>query len=328
MTVTRTAITRAGPLRGGPARQRGVALITVLLVFALVAVIAAGMLHRGQLSLRGVANLLDTRQGYYYALAGETFARQILARDVTEGHGQVDTLSEAWAQTREQPPFPIDGGSIELEIRDLQGLFNLNSVIDAQGLPRPEGIEQFKRLLTVLQLDPNYADQWLDWVDRDQQRSANGAEDADYPDYRTAGHAEADISALRLLHSMQPQDYAKLAPHVTVLPVSDALVNVNTADASVLRALSPIINESRAAQIEARQRSGGYRDLAEFQALTGSSDLPIAVKSNFFEVVVTVNYAGRWQRIRTVLQREDNSGAVKFNVISRVRSPLIDDIEL
>jgi general secretion pathway protein K len=303
-------------------RQRGVALITVLLVFALVAVIATEILQRSQLNLRSVGGLVETRQAYYYALAGEAHARQLLAQDIVERHSTTDTLIEPWAQTKDQQPFPIDNGNLQIEIHDLQGRFNLNNIVNDDGAANEEVVAQFRSLLTKLQINPNYANEWRDWIDRDPTRSANGAEDADYSGYLTASGREADISALRLLRSMQPEDYAKLASHVSVLPAT-TLLNINTADAAVL---STIMNESRAAQVVVRQQSGGYRTKDEFEP---NSALPFDVTSNYFEVLVTVNYANRWQRVRTVLKRKTiNPGTVSFDVISRVRSPLIDDSEL
>jgi type II secretory pathway component PulK len=46
---------------GRRGRQRGVALITVLLVFALATVVAAEMLRRSQLGVRSFGNLLASR---------------------------------------------------------------------------------------------------------------------------------------------------------------------------------------------------------------------------------------------------------------------------
>lgn len=298
-----------------PHRQGGVALITVLLVFALVAVIATNILQRSQLNLRSVGGLIETRQTYYYALAGEAYARQILARDIVERRSVTDTLIEPWAQTKDQQPFPLDNGTLQVEIHDLQGRFNLNNMA-----ADPAAVEQFRSLLTLLQLNVNYANELRDWLDTDQIVSPAGAEDADYPGYLTANGVEADISALRLLHSMQSEDYAKLAPHVTVLPSGTAL-NINTAGVEVL---STIMSSSQAAQVVARQQGGGYAKVADLQPQPAGL---IDVSSNYFEVVVTVNYANRWQRIRTVLQRITNPGPVTFKVLSRVRSPLIDDSE-
>ena len=62
---------------------------------------------------------------------------------------------------------------------------------------------------------------------------------------------------------------------------------------------------------------------------TQTISAPIAVNSDYFEVLVTVKYGNHWQRLRTQLRREKgvNGKVVSFAVISRVRSPLIDDIE-
>ena len=301
-------------------RQCGVALITVLLVFAVVAVIAAEMLRRSQLNVRSVGNLIESRQAYYYALGGEALARQVLALDASNGRGR-DSLDEAWAKVAEQAPFEIDGGAIKVEIFDLQGRFNLNSLVDGQGVP-VEGIAlpRLKQLFAVLGVDARLADQWRDWVDRDQMPQPSGAEDASYPNYKTAGGPEADISSLRLLRDMQPEAFDKIAPHVAVLP-PDALININTADATVLRALAPII-AARASQILARQQQGGYADLGELTSILGEgADVTgLAVNSSYFEVITTVQYLDRLQRLRSVLKRDQNSGAI--SVLSRSRTPL------
>lgn len=302
-------------------RQRGVALITVLLVFAVVAVIAAEMLRRGQLNVRSVGNLLESRQAYYYALGGEALARQVLALDARNGRGGRDSLDEAWAKVAEQAPFEIEGGAIKVEIRDLQARFNLNSLVDVQGTPI-EGVAlpRLKQLFAVLGTDARLADQWRDWVDRDQIPQPGGAEDASYPNYKTAGGPEADISSLRLLRDMQPETFDKIAPHVAVLP-PDALININTADATVLRALTPIIS-ARASQILARQQQGGYANLGELaQVLGEGADVTgLSVNSGYFEVITTVQYLDRLLRLRTVLKRDQNSGAI--TVLSRSRTPL------
>lgn len=303
-------------------RQRGVALITVLLVFAVIAVIAAEMLRRSQLNVRSLGNLLESRQAYYYALGGEALARQLLALDVRNGHGNKDSLDEAWARAGEQAPFAIDNGAIKIEIHDLQGRFNLNSLVDAQGQPvegRP--LPQLKQLCAVLGVNARYAEQWRDWIDRDQLAQPGGAEDAAYPHYKTAGGPEADVSALRLLRDMQPEAFDQIAPHVAVLP-PDAPLNINTADSAVLRSLPPIIS-THASQIQARQRQGGYADLGELQqALGGSAEMTgLSVNSRYFEVITTVKYFDRLQRLRSVLRRDQNSGAI--TVLSRSRVPLV-----
>lgn len=303
------------------ARQRGVALITVLLVFAVVAVIAAEMLRRSQLNLRSVSNLVDSRQTQYYAMGGEALARQVLALDVRNQKVQKDSLDENWAKIGEVPPFEIDNGAIKVEIHDLQGRFNLNSVVDENGLVRNDELERLKQLFSAIGVNARYAELWSDWVDRNQIGLASGAEDSAYPDYKTAGAPEVDISALRLLRDMKPEDFDKIAPHVATLPPSTA-ININTADDTVLRALGPIIS-AQASQIRSRQQRGGYADIAEFQnLLAGVNATGLDVKSSYFEVITTVKYLDRVQRLRSILRRDQTSGAL--TVLSRTHLPFND----
>ncbi|MFS6991957.1 hypothetical protein ABMZ18_23655, partial [Escherichia coli] len=60
----------AGMRRG----QNGVALITVLLVVAVVTIVCAGLIIRQQLAIRSSANQLHVRQAWHYALGGERLA--------------------------------------------------------------------------------------------------------------------------------------------------------------------------------------------------------------------------------------------------------------
>ena len=73
--------------------QRGVALITVLLVVALVTVVCASLLLRQQLAIRSTGNQLLVRQAQYYAEGGELLASALLRRDL-RGE-QVDHLGES-----------------------------------------------------------------------------------------------------------------------------------------------------------------------------------------------------------------------------------------
>ena len=56
-------------------RQRGVALITVLLVVALASLVTAGLVLRQQLSIRSSTNQLLARQAWHFALGGEALRR-------------------------------------------------------------------------------------------------------------------------------------------------------------------------------------------------------------------------------------------------------------
>ncbi|AHL73704.1 general secretion pathway protein GspK [Stutzerimonas stutzeri] len=299
--------------------QRGVALITVLLVVAIVTVVCAGMIARQQLSIRGTANQMQARQAWHYALGGEALARSILRRDLqASGNGTevpaIDHLLEPWALP--QPAYDLDEGQgqVQVRIEDLTGRFNLNSLVQEQQ-PNAAALAQFRRLLLRLQISEPYAERLLDWLDSDQQPSGElGAEDNAYllldPPYRTAGRRLEDISELRLLLDMRDEDFQRLAPYVSALP-ADTPLNVNTASAMVLSSLADSLSPSAAEALVQARQSSGFRDVASFMAqpalggvkLEGTS---VAVTSQLFQATSEVRLADRRLALVSRLRREDN----------------------
>ncbi|HBX55184.1 type II secretion system minor pseudopilin GspK [Pseudomonas sp. UBA2684] len=290
--------------------QRGMALITVLLVVAVVTVVCAGIIARQQLSIRSSANQLHVRQAWHYALGGETLAKAVLQRDLQQGNPQasVDHLGEPWA--RPQAPFALDeGGELRVRLIDPSGRFNLNSLV-RQGQANDAALAQFRRLLLNVQIDTPYAERLLDWLDVDEQPSGSyGAEDNQYllaqPAYRTANRALTDVSELRLLLDMNEADYQRLLPLVTALP-EDATLNVNTANAWVLASLVEGLSLSAAQGLVAARGSQGYSDVQSFtRQLNG---LPVqgqalGVGSQYFQAISEVSVGDRRQVLRSTLQR-------------------------
>lgn len=298
--------------------QRGVALITVLLVVAIVTVVSAGMIARQQLSIRSTANQLQARQAWHYALGGEALAQSILRRDLRatleSGAAQapVDHLLEAWALP--QPTFDIEQGRIQVRIEDLAGRFNLNSLVQSQQA-NAAALAQFQRLLLRLDISEPYADRLVDWLDSDQQPSGErGAEDNAYllldPPYRTAGRSLNDLSELRLLLDMRDEHFQRLAPYVATLP-ADVPLNVNTASAVVLSTLGDRLSQSAAEAMVQARRGEGFREVATFLAQPAMSGIDLkgtslAVSSQYFQAVSDVRLGDRRLALVSLLQRQDD----------------------
>lgn len=291
-------------------QQRGMALITVLLVVVVVTVVSAGIIARQQLSIRSSANQLHVRQAWQYALGGETLAKAILQRDLRQGdpRAPIDHLAEVWAKPR--PPFSLDeGGALRVQISDPTGRFNLNSLL-RQGQPNEAAVGQLRRLLLGLQIDTPYAERLLDWLDGDDQPNGGyGAEDNQYllaqPPYRAGNRELADVSELRLLLEMSEADYQRLLPYVSALP-ADAPLNVNTASARVLASLAEGLPLSTAHGLVAARGSEGYRDLPSFMAQLSGLQVQsqgLAVGSQYFQVVSEVTVGERRQILRSTVQR-------------------------
>ncbi len=304
-------------------RQAGVALLTVLLVVAVVTVVCAGLIARTQLSIRSSGNELHTRQVAQYAFGGEALAEAILARDLRQGDPRtpVDHLGEVWAQPLST--FTLDdGGSLSVRIEDPSGRFNLNGLI-RDGQLNEQGIRQFRRLLLRLGIAAPYTERLVDWLDPDQEPfGPNGAEDNQYlllqPPYRAANHAMSDVSELRLVLGMTELDYRKLLPFVTVLP-PDATLNVNTANALVLSTLADNLDADSGGLLAAARGATGFRSLDAFLgqpvlAGMGLEAQGLAVGSQYFQVISEVRLAGRRQVLLSTLQRGSDG---KVRVLSR-----------
>ncbi|WP_313087732.1 type II secretion system minor pseudopilin GspK [Pseudomonas sp.] len=298
--------------------QRGVALITVLLVVAIVTVVCASMIARQQLSIRATGNQLQARQAWHYALGGEALAQSILRRDRLQNEAgarqPVDHLLEPWALP--QPAYDLDEGQgqVQVRIEDLAGRFNLNSLVQQQQ-PNAAAVAQFRRLLRRLQISQPYAERLVDWLDADQQPTGElGAEDTAYqlldPPYRTAGRRLEDLSELRLLLEMRDEDFQRLAPYVSVLP-ADVPLNVNTASAMVLSSLADSLSPSAAEALVQARKAGAFRDVAAFMAQPAFGGVQLqginlAVSSQYFQATSEVRLGDRRLALVSRLHREDN----------------------
>ena len=106
-------------------QQRGVALITVMLIVALASIIAAQMTTRLQTQMQRSTNISFNQQAYWYALGAEAFSKRVLIKAFKD-EPDVTHLEQIWAE--EGSNFPVDFGEISGEISDLQSCLNLNAL--------------------------------------------------------------------------------------------------------------------------------------------------------------------------------------------------------
>ena len=259
--------------------QSGVAIITAMLLISLGTITMVAVTSRQQLDMHRERNEGIIQQARAFGVSGERFAAALLYRDYQAGlRENTDSLDDDWAQTI--PPVPIDNASIQGCIVDMQGRFNLNNLVDAEGKSRIINIngnpvqfyfEQLKRLLSELNIEQTKAEAILDWIDADLDATgAEGAEDGYYssltPGYRTANAPFVSVSELQLVKGFssavdeETEDYELLLPHIAALPSPDVAtaVNVNTATPEVLASLSDEI-KPLAADLS-RWETGAYED--------------------------------------------------------------------
>ena len=220
------------------AMQRGVALITAVLMVALATMLAVDVGFRGFLDQRRSGTLLAMDQAMQVALGAEAWAADFLKQDLQDS--QTDHLGETWA--RPLPPLPIDGGSVEGRLEDMQGRFNINNLVNADGTTNPEAVKQLERLFAMLEIEPAWASAVADWVDMDTQPGfPDGAEDSVYtgqdPPHLAANMPVTRVSEIMVIPGFGAERYLRVRPYLAALPVGTPL-NVCTAPGMVLDALT------------------------------------------------------------------------------------------
>jgi general secretion pathway protein K len=275
--------------------ERGAALLTVLLLVAVISVLAAGALEKLHLSTRLAANGAAIEQARAFAYAAETVAtiriNAILDRDAAR-----TTLAGGWAGRPYSLPVP--GGIATLTVTDGGNCFNLNGLVSetSPGLyvARPDQVAQFVRLMKLVgipgQTAEGIAAASADWIDSDANPLPLGAEDSAYRgkavSYRTANSLMTDPSELRAVAGVTPDLYDKLARWLCTLPIAKpSQINVNTLQpeqAPLLAMLAPdTMDLGKARALLLQRPADGYDSALDFWNIPGlaSLNVPAEVKA-------------------------------------------------
>lgn len=318
-------------------KQRGVALIVVLLIVALVATIATNISSRNQLSMRRTLNLAEYDQAYWYAISGEALAQKVLKQDLDDDKDRVHR-QQYWAQS--EVIFPVENGSIGGKISDMRACFNLNALSVAD--PKPQSgqpkmslaARQYQGLLVALGMDQFNAEKLThtlkDYLDEDTVTSPFGAEDAEYESrhvpYRAANTLMNHRSELRAVMGYSQDLYKKLLPYICVIPGNDRqLLNVNTIEpeqAAVLAGmLENTISVAEAESVINQRPSDGFDNIEDFwklvtlpQQADDTFKSAFVVNSDFFLLQVQAKAGEAVFRLDSVMQRDGNN---KMKVITR-----------
>jgi general secretion pathway protein K len=206
----------------------------------------------------------------------------------------------------------VDGGTITGRLEDLQGRFNLNNLLNADGTENELARRQFERLLSAVDIDPALAGAVVDWLDPDtEMRFPTGGEDVALwrrPAYRTAnGLITSVLGSWRCRVSIADlRDWRPTSPCCRSVPHS-------TSTTRRCR-VGILIDDIDAATARARRRTRGRRvpDIdATFEGLVEPEVLQtIDGVSEHFLLTATVTLGTNQLTMRAVLQR-DPSGVTR-----------------
>ena len=287
-------------------KQKGVALIIVLLIVAIVSVLATEMGGRLQLQIKRASNIKENNQAYWYAMGAEQYARKSIKQLIDED-GDVIHLGQPWGQ---EFIYPIQGGGIQAQLIDMQSCFNLNalkvtdlannnaaSAGDSNNSPSNSGpilIEKktaFERLLRSIEPEVSsynieiVRDSLVDWLDEDNTPTQLGAEDSEYESrqfpYVAANNFMVHNTELRMVNGVEVPWLRELLNLVCVLPNDNLFkINVNTVseeNAAIIAAATGL-TLSDAKSVLANRDSDGFKKTVDFlsakeiQALPSLSD--------------------------------------------------------
>ncbi|UPF06055.1 type II secretion system minor pseudopilin GspK [Pseudomonas mosselii] len=292
------------------------AVISALLIAAVVAVIAAGMIERQGLLTRQLENHQLALQGQWALEGGLQFSRQVLfaqrLRDPLVRGGQ------PWAQ----PMRDVPSGSVRFDgqLEDEQGKFNLRNLM-VDGEVDAEALATFKRLCALIGINERLAtaiagqviDSYpqrplaaLGKLDSGRATSPGGAVEA-LPARRPMLRSVEGLAGLK---GMDGQALERLRRFVTVLPAL-TWVNGNTASAEVLAAQVPGLSLQQAAALVA-ERDGGrwFINRGDFvnrlrMPSLAMANVRVGINSDWFRLRGLVRLGNRELALQALLRQRE-----------------------
>ncbi|MCL8300789.1 type II secretion system minor pseudopilin GspK [Pseudomonas mosselii] len=292
------------------------AVISALLIAAVVAVIAAGMIERQGLLTRQMENHQLALQGQWALEGGLQFSRQVLfeqrLRDPLVRGGQ------PWAQ----PMRDVPSGSVRFDgqLEDEQGKFNLRNLM-VDGQVDAEALATFKRLCALIGINERLAtaiagqviDSYpqrplaaLGKLDSGRATSPGGAVEA-LPARRPMLRSVEGLAGLK---GMDGQALERLRRFVTVLPAL-TWVNGNTASAEVLAAQVPSLSLQQAAALVA-ERDGGrwFINRGDFvnrlrMPSLAMANVRVGINSDWFRLRGLVRLGNRELALQALLRQRE-----------------------
>ncbi|KLU24859.1 general secretion pathway protein GspK [Caballeronia mineralivorans PML1(12)] len=300
-----------------PNRERGIAIVTVLLVVALAATLAANVVWRQLVAVRDLENLRLNVETMWAERAAVEWARATLrAQSATSNvtyDGQLWSAPVKDVQLAGFLPLETIAVNGELaqawisgEVEDAQARFNLQNLVSRPGPGQPwqinaDGVQAYRRLLGELSLNQGLAQLTASYILR-SLGDGNGA----------GGWPMQLVSTqdLARIPGYDEQVARTLSPFVTVLP-DLTMVNANTAAEPTLVAAIPTLSRGQAHELVGRRTTGYFistSDIAEVLSATRTTaELPsgslVGVNSGYFIVHCRIHSARINTRLDTLIAR-------------------------
>ena len=307
-------------------RDRGIALIIVMIIVAALTVIVTGFAYSMRVETKLARNTRFNPDMDWLGRSGVELARYLLSKRAP-GEERMDALHQKWAggpcrlptdATDELEPWEeldmtnvkLGNGTFSIKITDMERKLNINSAPE----PLLRYILEMHGGVDATDVDV-FIDSLRDWMDPDDNPGLNGAESdfylSEYPPYYSKNGPLDHITELKLVQGFkdQPSIYNVFAKNFTA--ISGGLINVNTASAQVLELL-PGMDPFIADEIVMYRAGpdGPYRSpnqigavLEPFGMDPGSIQQFLATESATFEVEITAKIGTQQRKYISLLRR-------------------------
>ncbi|HYD81202.1 MAG TPA: type II secretion system minor pseudopilin GspK [Paucimonas sp.] len=296
-------------------RQRGVAVVTALLLTTLAITIVASLFWQQQVQIRSIENQRLQLQKQWILRGALDWARVILRADAATSNN--DNLTEPWAVPLEETRLDqyVENGRDATEASDAtlsgstidaQSRFNLTNLCSA-GAVNPAEVKVFAQLLANLQLPPALAQATANLMSKAQKRLVEAPNAPQPLDIR-------NVEDLLAVPGFTLEIFNKLKDHVVVLP-KRTTVNINTASAEVLSARIATLTLSEANALVAGRKRAHFRSINEIQTRLPGKQMTldpndISIMTNYFIVNGNVRLNRAGLRVRALIERDGQSARV------------------
>jgi general secretion pathway protein K len=309
---------------GSHYNNRGIALITVILIVAILMAVAIELNRSSRADIYDAANLSDGIKLTYIAKSGFYGAAALLSNS----NNDYITLRDDWAKAdllSEKSTSLFTDGYFIATVEDEAGKIPLNKLVNGNEY-NPDIKEILIRLLGQPEfgLDERKAaeivDAIKDWIDADNVTTGYGAETSYYtsldPPYEAKNAPLDCIEELLMVKGITNEIFngtkekPALAGYVTA--DSDGAININTAPKMVLRALSAEISAELADKMDEYRRKEGndlsspqwYKQVPGMENVTIKPGL-ITVKSNYFKIISVGKMKNMARSLSGVVKRSE-----------------------
>ncbi|MDB5934909.1 MAG: ral secretion pathway protein GspK [Massilia sp.] len=284
------------PMR--PGRQRGVAVITALLLTTLAVTIVASLFWAQQVQVRSMENQRLHLQTKWILRGALDWAGLVLRQDARDN--AYTSLNQVWATPlaetrldqyieRERVQGEVFDATLSGSIVDATSRYNLTNLA-SQRIPVDAQVGIYKRLLANLRLDPALAERTAKAVASAQVIDPSAEPPLQGPAQPVAtGNTPVRLTQLDDLLTIPGYTVdvvEKLREYVIVLPQL-TLVNVNTAAPEVLAAVIEDFSLAEANALVARRKTASWINIGQFNTELGGKhavENAVTIQSNYFLV--------------------------------------------